>query len=546
MGRFVARLLAASVLGVSLAASQAGLALASQDSSATAARPASAATALTGAAFSARGASRSTSASPSSGASSKPAGMASSGSSLAVIEGEAAAAYNAKPAARTAGSASARTADSTPPSITTTSLPDATQGAYYDEYVDASGGTTPYTWSVSSGSLPAGLTLDPSGGDIYGVPSGTGTSTFTVEVTDSSIPTALTATQVFTVTVDPSTLTVSSAEPPDVTKGTYYYYYLNPIGGVQPYTFSVISGSLPAGLSLDPSAGDIFGTPTGTGTSSFAVQITDSSTPAPQSVTQVYTLTVDAPAPLQITNATLAAGSVGGSYFQFVNVTGGVQPYAFSVSSGSLPDGLTLDPSEGEISGVPTVAGTSSFTVQVTDSDTPTPVTVTAAYMLTVTTPAPLAFTTPSLPGATQGSDYDETLTASGGNTPYTWSVSSGSLPDGLTLFADGELFGTPTGTGTSTFTVEITDSTSPTAVTATKSYTLAVAGAPQLAITTATLGAGSVGGSYYEELSATGGLPLTRGRCRRGRCRPGCRSAQAASCPGCQRAREPRRSPSR
>jgi hypothetical protein len=501
MGRFVARLLAVTVLGVCLEASQAGFALASQNSPTIATRPAATSVATTSTGH--------VSSSPKVSSSSSVSALSASSSSswlaaLTAAEGSG----SAKPAVGSDASKPAKVADSGPLSITTASLPDATQGSSYDEYIFATGGTTPYTWSVSSGSLPAGLSLDPSAGDISGTPTGTGTSTFTVEVTDSSTPTALTATQTFTIDVTPSPLTVADTEPPAATQGADYDYYLSFTGGVAPYSFSVLSGSLPAGLTLDPNYGDISGTPTGTGTSMFTVEITDSSTPTPQSVTQTYTLTVNPPAPLVITTTTLPAGSVGGSYDQFLSATGGIQPYAWSVSSGSLPAGLSLDPTYGEISGTPTGAGTSTFTVEVTDSSTPTARTATQTFTLSVTTPAPLAITTTSLPGATQGTYYDETISATGGNTPYAWSVPSGSLPAGLSLDPYyGYVYGTPTGTGTSTFTVQLTDSTSPTPVTVTQSFTLAVAAAPPLAITTTTLPAGSVGGGYNETLDATGGV---------------------------------------
>jgi hypothetical protein len=87
--------------------------------------------------------------------------------------------------------------------ITTVSLPDATVGAAYDQTVQASGGTMPYTWSIALGSLPNGLSLDPSTGEITGTPNSTGLSSFTVQVTDSSSPME-TYNQNLSIQVDPS------------------------------------------------------------------------------------------------------------------------------------------------------------------------------------------------------------------------------------------------------------------------------------------------------------------------------------------------------
>jgi hypothetical protein len=143
-----------------------------------------------------------------------------------------------------------------------------------------------------------------------------------------------------------------------------------------------------------------------------------------------------------------------------------VTPYSWSVPPGSLPGGLILNTSTGSISGTPTSYGTFSFTVTVSDAETPA---VTASQPLSITVkPAPLVITTTSLAAATGGKPYSATLAATGGVTPYTWSVSSGSLPPGLSLdSATGVISGTPDVAGTYSFKVTVTDSESP-AMTAT------------------------------------------------------------------------------
>jgi sugar lactone lactonase YvrE len=163
---------------------------------------------------------------------------------------------------------------------------------------------------------------------------------------------------------------------------------------------------------------------------------------------------------LSILTTSLPSGTVGMPYAQALSATGGTSPYTWSVAIGSLPSGLTLSPS-GSISGTPT--GTSAqFTVQVTDSASVTAQTTLVIIInpanangLTITSPA-------TLPSgaiiAGVGLPYSQTLTATSGNPPYTWTLVSGSLPAGLNLAPTGQLFGTPQSPGTSSFTIRVND----------------------------------------------------------------------------------------
>ena len=141
--------------------------------------------------------------------------------------------------------------------------------------------------------------------------------------------------------------------------------------------------------------------------------------------------------------------------------------------------------------------GSSSFTVRVTDSASAT---TTAALSVTIN-PAALVITTSSLPAGTVGVAYSQGLSASGGTTPYAWSVASGSLPAGLSLGAGGTISGTPGSAGSSSFTVRVTDSASAT-TTAALSVTINPAA---LVITTSSLPAGTVGVAYSQGLSCFG-----------------------------------------
>jgi len=166
----------------------------------------------------------------------------------------------------------------------------------------------------------------------------------------------------------PPDLVITTTSLPAGTVGVAYSATLEATGGVPAYTWSVVSGSLPNGLSLGSSTGIISGTPTASGTSYFTVQVADSQQPA-DTDTQALSITVNAapPAPT-ITTTSLPSGTRGTPYSATVQATGGTLPYAWSIVSGSLPTGLSLNSSTGVISGTPKKKGTKSFTIRCTDA----------------------------------------------------------------------------------------------------------------------------------------------------------------------------------
>jgi hypothetical protein len=271
---------------------------------------------------------------------------------------------------------------------------------------------------------------------------------------------------------------VSTASLPSGTQNVAYSTTLAATGGTTPLTWSITVGTLPTGLTLTAATGVISGTPTVVGTSNFTVTVTDSAVPV-RTATKALSITINAP--LTITTASLPSGPQNAVYSTTLAATGGVTAYAWSISVGTLPTGLSLNAATGAITGTPTVLGTSSFTVMVTDSTTPVN-TATKALSITISATM-LTITTASLPAVNSGVAYSQTLVATGGTNVYTWSISAGGLPPGLTLNAATGLISGTTNvsiTGTFNFTVTVTDNATPTPNTATKALSI-VANPPGL-----------------------------------------------------------------
>jgi hypothetical protein len=230
-----------------------------------------------------------------------------------------------------------------------------------------------------------------------------------------------------------------------------YSQTLSASGGSGTYTWSMISGFLPDGLSLSSSTGAISGTPTYADNYSITVLVIDSKG---KSASKNLSITILA-GPVSITTTSLPIGEVGAIYAAppLVASGGDGASYTWSVSKGSLPDGLTLD-SSGSIGVLPNTAGTYSFTVQATSGGK------TGSRDLSITVLSAVKITTTSLPDGKVNVVYSQTLSASGGSGPYTWSTTVGTLPEGLSLNSStGVISGTPTTSGYYAIAVTVTDS---------------------------------------------------------------------------------------
>lgn len=331
-----------------------------------------------------------------------------------------------------------------------TTVPGTTAGEGYSQALTASGGAAAYSFAVTAGALPTGVSLG-AGGALTGTPTVSGTFNFTVTATDAH---GQAGSRAYSVVVAVPVIGLTPGSLASATAGAAYSQALTINGGIAPYTV-VQSGTLPTGISFDAGSRTFSGTPTQSGSFAISVTVTDSTGGTPATVTNNYTLTVAVPT-LSMTPASVPDAVAGVAYSQSFVASGGIAPYAYSVSAGALPAGLTLS-AAGLLSGTPTVAGSFSFSVTAIDSTTGTAGSVTNAYSMTLSAPT-IAITPATVPVAMQNVPYSVTLSASGGTAPYSFAVTTGALPAGLSLAANGKLTGSPSGSGSSSFSVTATD----------------------------------------------------------------------------------------
>ncbi len=377
------------------------------------------------------------------------------------------------PALTTTGSSTAVATVLTFSSPAAGALPGATSGAAYTQTFTATGGKTPYTWTISAGALPTGLSIAPSTGIVSGTPGATGPFSFTVTATDSATPTPASVNRAFTLQVAPAITAVAPATLPAGTVGSAYNSgAITVTGGSAPYTFTTTANLAGLGLALAGSGATtaITGTPTAAATAlSVPIKVTDANG---ATFTGPVSLTINGPLSLSpATGATLPPGALTFAYTTGTTIAagGGTPPYKYSAGAGGvLPGGLTVSGTTGAITGTPTAAGTfSNVQVNVQDS-AGTPASVTNTYTIVIN-PA-LVLTAPAtIPNDTATVAYPTTggFSAAGGSGSYTWTATGvpgseqGYLSPLRTTFTIG---GTPTTpNATAALVVTVTDANSPT-----------------------------------------------------------------------------------
>lgn len=373
----------------------------------------------------------------------------------------------------------------TPPPTLRCPLPSGAPGSAYNSglSLNASGNIT---YSISSGSLPTGLTLDPQTGRISGASPAIGFFEFNAVATGlSSGPVSA---QCEIAIPDSSTprLDVACPDQEDIVRNEPYASPAIASGGRRPYTFSLADTVLPPGLSLNPQTGLVSGTvtsPTAPPTYSYILRVEDGN--GSSAFSSLCTGTIAQAPPITIQTSALPNGTVGVGYSTQILVSGGVPAYqvsavpvgAFSATATSLGVGakaVSLLPRESNINplppglqllvnsngifiqGVPTTPGVYPFWLFVSDSAGGF---ASREYSITIGLADPLRFTTGFLESATVGVNFAQTLRAAGGSPPYTFNVVGGSEAPGVSLNRSGLVQGVPTTAGTFRFTVELRDS---------------------------------------------------------------------------------------
>ncbi|MGB6942036.1 MAG: putative Ig domain-containing protein [Bryobacteraceae bacterium] len=359
--------------------------------------------------------------------------------------------------------------------ITPTTLPSGLVGQGYLTQLSASGGVAPYSFSLGSFSnsdtgLPPGVTLNANGnGAITGIPTSSGTFSFTVQVNDQDDGIGTADIQV---TIAP--MTISTMFLPGATTGVPYSVQLQVNGGVAPITWSIQcttctsrsgpksavvplhAADLPAGLTLNQNTGVISGTPTASGLFQFTVIAVDQDN---NRATQLLGMEVSTCAPTVTPASPLPPGEVKVNYPQVTFAAFGCTgPFTFTAQGVSpfnpsaLPPGLILS-ANGALTGTPTTAGMFGFVLDVTDPNqnvTQLQYSITIYQQPAITTQSPL-------PNGLVNVPYSQQIAAAGGVPPYVFSMNNN--PPGITITQGGVLNGTPTKAGTYNFNIGVTDS---------------------------------------------------------------------------------------
>lgn len=339
------------------------------------------------------------------------------------------------------------TSTATAPSITTASLPPGVRGQLYSVALGAAGGTTPYGWSATG--LPPGISLDAATGVLSGTPTTDSSYAPVFTVTDHA---GLTDSKSHTFVIQPlPSPSVSTVSLPLGVRTQPYAASLAATSGTPPYAWSATG--LPAGIALS-SSGSLGGTPTAVGTFTPNFTVTDNNGLTGSRSIQIV---INSPPSPVVATTVLPSGIRTQTYSASLSATSGTTPYAWSVTAGTLPAGVSLNGSTGALSGTPTAEGAFTPTFTVTDANG-----LTGSKPLSIRINPPdvsPVIVTSSLPDGARTEPYSASLSATSGAPTYAWSATG--LPAGISLSAAGVLTGTPSVEGTFSPVFTVTDSAS-------------------------------------------------------------------------------------
>ncbi len=380
----------------------------------------------------------------------------------------------------------------TTPVIVTDTLPVGREGVEYEAALEATGGDGEFSWSIVSGGLPGGIQLS-AAGELSGTPTAAGVSVFEVLVSSGG----LNSRKELEIEIVWDTLSLETSLLPSAAVDQPYSAFLEARGGDGEYAWDITVGDLPEGLTLDGETGEVSGTPTVLGTSSFTVAVSSGDGQTDSGVVDLAVV----PGTVTITTDSIPDARLLEAYTFTLEAEGGDGTFAWSVFGGKVPPGLSLDPETGTLSGTPTEAGAFPLDIRATSGSGAQRQSDEASFTIRVQDDL-VVVTTVLAPGL-RLTPYADTLEAEGGDEEYTWKRVAGALPAGITLSSGGVLSGTPTAEGDFGFTVEVA-SGGQTARRDLGIQVTAVTDPP--VITTSSLPEGMVGQPYADTLEATGG----------------------------------------
>ena len=359
-------------------------------------------------------------------------------------------------------------------------LPPGVTGRVYMPFtLNATGGATAgYTWSITSGAAPPGVSFS-AAGVLQGTTNTRGTYTFTVQASDAIQP----AQKGVTLAVYDPLLITTTALPGGTAQSAYASFSLAASGGSGSYLWS--SPNLPFGLTLS-AAGQISGTPLFGGTSPATINLMD--TTAGQIASVALTIAISYPALSISATSTTISAALGAPISRTFSASGGKPPYTWTATG--QPQSVSVDPGSGTLSGIASQAGNFALSIEVTDAQQ---VSTSVSTTLEV-----LGITTTSLPSASTTAAYSQSFAAAGGTSPYSFSARG--IPAGLSLSGSGLLSGVAKTTGNYTLTVQVADSSG---ISASSVLNLTVNAPANFAVSGASLSNGTAGTPYSDALAA-------------------------------------------